>query len=115
MNTAKILAGLGVIVMAAVILYAVMYGDFRQEGRLLLSMPWGRVALVDLYTGFSLFAGWIAYRESSMSRTIVWIVLLLSFGFLIGALYAFIALHTSRGSWGKFWMGTQWNKERIAG
>ena len=101
--------------MAGVILYAVMYGNFQQEGRLLLSIPWGIVSLVDLYTGFFLFAGWIAYREASISLAIVWIILLLSLGFFIGAIYVFVTLHTSSGSWGRFWMGTHWIKERIVG
>jgi hypothetical protein len=113
MNIAKILSRLGIIVMAAAILYAVIYGNFRQEGRMLLSIPWGIVSLVDLYTGFFLFAGWIAYREPSRLRAVVWIVLLLSLGFLSGSLYVFIALHASQGSWGKFWMGTHWTKDNI--
>lgn len=115
MNIAKILAVLGILAMTAAILYAILTGDFRQEGRMILSIPWGIVSLVDLYTGFFLFAGWIVYREASLWRSIIWIVFLMSLGFLIGALYTLIALHTSRGSWGKFWMGAHWNKERIAG
>jgi hypothetical protein len=115
MKTAKILAVLGIMIMAGAILYAMIYGDFRQEGRMILSIPWGIVSLVDLYIGFFLFSGWIVYRETSRWHSIVWIVLLMFLGFLIGAIYVFIALQTSKGSWGKFWMGKQWNKERIAG
>jgi hypothetical protein len=115
MKTAKLFAALGAVIMAAVILYAVVYGDFREEGRLLLSIPWGIVSLVDLYTGFFLFAGWIAYREASWLHTLGWIVLLMLLGFLTGAVYVVVALHSSGGSWGKFWMGTRWEKERAAG
>ena len=115
MTAAKILAVLGIVIMAGVILYAILYGDFRQEGRMILSSPWGMVSLVDLYTGFFLFSGWIIYREASRWHSIIWIVLLMSLGFFIGALYVFVALHTSQGNWGKFWMGAQATKECIAG
>jgi hypothetical protein len=115
MKIAKVLALLGTVIMAGAILYAIVYGDFREEGRMILSIPWGVVSLVDLYTGFFLFAGWIAYREASWWPAIIWIVLLMFLGFLTGALYVLIALHSSGESWGKFWMGAQWKKERIAG
>ena len=62
MKIAKILAVLGIVIMAGAILYAMIYGDFRQEGRMILSIPWGIVSLIDLYTGFFLFSGWIVYR-----------------------------------------------------
>jgi len=115
MKIAKILAALGIVVMAGVILYAIVYGDFREEGRMILSIPWGVVSLVDLYTGFFLFAGWIVYREASWWLKIIWVILLMGLGFLAGALYVLIALQKSGGRWGKFWMGAQWKKERIAG
>lgn len=105
MTAAKILAGLGVAAMTAVLLYAFAAGDFFAEGRVLTAMPWGVVSLVDLYTGFALFAGWIIFREESLVRAALWIVLLLVLGFFTGSLYALIALHRSRGDWDRFWMG----------
>jgi hypothetical protein len=115
MKIAKTLALLGILAMAGAIVYALIYGDFGQEGGIILSMPWGIVSLVDLYTGFFLFAGWIIYREASWWRSIVWIVFLMGLGFFTGALYVFIALQTSKGRWGQFWMGAHWKKERITG
>jgi len=102
---AKIISALGVVVMGAAILYALIAGDFSTEGNIILSMPWGIVSLVDLYTGFTLFAMWIVYRERSLLTAAIWIVLLLTLGFFTGALYTFIALHTSSGDWQRFWMG----------
>ena len=105
MTIAKIVSGLGVVAMTAVILYGFAAGDFNAEGSQIISMPWGIVTLVDLYTGFALFAMWIIFREKSLLRSVVWVVLLLTLGFFTGALYTFIALQTSGGDWNRFFMG----------
>jgi hypothetical protein len=107
MTIAKIISGLGVVVMSVAIVYALVAGDFNAEGSLLLSMPWGIVSLVDLFTGFTLFSMWIVYRENSVIRSVVWIILLFSLGFFTGALYTFVALQGSQGDWQKFWMGNR--------
>ena len=105
MKAAKFISLLGVLAMGAVLIYAFIVGDFWVEGSALLAMPWGIVSLVDLYVGFVLFAGWIAYREKSLLVAIIWIIALMGLGFLIGALYAFIALIRSNGDWSNFWQG----------
>jgi hypothetical protein len=107
MTIAKIISGLGVVVMSVAIVYALVAGDFNAEGSLLLSMPWGIVSLVDLFTGFTLFSMWIVYRENSVIRSVLWIILLFSLGFFTGALYTFVALQGSQGDWQKFWMGNR--------
>ena len=104
-RTAKIISALGVVVMGAAILYALIAGNLSTEGKIIMSMPWGIVSLVDLYTGFTLFAMWIVYRERSLLTAIIWIVLLFSLGFFTGALYTFVALQTSDENWHRFWMG----------
>ncbi|MEM7344277.1 MAG: DUF1475 family protein [Chloroflexota bacterium] len=105
MNIAKIVALIGFLVTTAVIIYGFVAGDFSAEGGLLISMPWGIVTLVDLYTGFFLFSGWIIYRENSLVRSIVWIVPLLTLGFGWGCIYVLVALQTSGGDWPRFWLG----------
>ena len=65
MKTAKGIALLGLLAMTAVLIYGFTAGNFAEEGKQLLSMPWGIVSLVDLYVGFVLFSGWIVYREES--------------------------------------------------
>ena len=105
MKLAKLISLLGVLAMTAVLVYAFAVGDFRAEGSELLAMPWGIVSLVDLYIGFFLFAGWIAYREKSILKAAVWIILLMVLGFFIGSLYALLALLTSKGDWHQFWLG----------
>ncbi len=105
MKAAKTISFLGVIAMTAVLIYGFTIGDFSGEGSQLLSMPWGIVSLVDLYTGFTLFSAWIIYREKSLPVAILWTIAMLTLGFFAGSLYTFIALQKSNGNWHKFWLG----------
>ena len=105
MKIAKVIALLGLLAMTAILIYGFTVGDFAEEGKQLLSMPWGVVSLVDLYVGFTLFSGWIVYREKSMVRSILWVMLMMVLGFWTASLYTFIALQTSGGDWYRFWMG----------
>jgi len=105
MKLAKIVALLGLLAMSTVLVYGFGVGHFTQEGSQLLSMPWGIVSMVDLYSGFALFSGWIIYREKSWLTALVWVVLMMVLGFWAGSLYALLALFSSRGDWNIFWMG----------
>jgi Protein of unknown function (DUF1475) len=105
MKLAKIITFLGILAMTAVLIYGFTVGDFLAEGSQLLSMPWGIVSLVDLYTGFVLFSCWIIYREKSLPVAILWTIAMMLLGFFAGSLYAFIALQKSGGDWHKFWLG----------
>ena len=105
MKIAKIISFLGIIAMTGVLIYGFTVGDFLAEGSQLLSMPWGIVSLVDLYTGFVLFSCWIIYREKSLPVAILWTIAMMILGFFAGSLYAFIALQKSGGDWHKFWLG----------
>ena len=105
MKFAKSLSFLGILAMTAVLIYGFTVGNFRADGASLLQNPWGIVSMVDLYTGFALFSGWIVYREKSWARSLIWVLLMMVLGFFTASLYAFIALNTSGGDWQKFWMG----------
>jgi hypothetical protein len=105
MKIAKFISLAGLLAMTAVLIYGFTIGDFSGEGSRLLSMPWGIVSLVDLYTGFVLFSGWIIYREKSLPIAIAWTIAMMVLGFFAGSLYTFIALQTSNNDWRKFWLG----------
>ena len=105
MKIAKLIAWIGLLAMTAVLVYGFTVGDFAGEGKQLLSMPWGIVSLVDLYTGFTLFSLWIFYREEKLFVAILWTIAMMTLGFFAGALYTFIALQKSNGDWTKFWQG----------
>jgi hypothetical protein len=91
--------------MTAVLIYGFTVGDFFAEGSQLMSMPWGIVSLVDLYTGFILFSAWIIYREKSLLVAILWTIAMMVLGFFTASLYALINLYASQGDWKKFWLG----------
>jgi len=105
MKFAKLLSFLGILAMTAVLIYGFTVGNFRVEGPELLQNPWGIVSMVDLYTGFALFSGWIVYREKSFPRSLIWVLLMIVLGFFTASLYVFISLNASGGDWKKFWMG----------
>ena len=105
MKIAKLIAFLGVLAMTVVLIYGFTVGDFSGEGSQLMSMPWGLVSLVDLYTGFVLFSAWIIYREKSLPVAILWTIAMMVLGFFAGSLYALINLYASQGDWKKFWLG----------
>ena len=105
MRLAKIISVIGILAMTAVLIYGFTVGDFFAEGSKLAAMPWGIVSLVDLYTGFTLFSGWIIYREKSLPVAILWTIGMMTLGFFAGSLYALLALQSSGGDWRKFWIG----------
>ncbi len=105
MNIAKTITLLGAAIMTIAIAYAFVAGDFAAEGAKLAAMPWGVVSLIDLYTGFTLFSGWVIYREKSLPVAIAWVVAVMTLGAFAMSLYAFLALRASAGDWKKFWMG----------
>jgi hypothetical protein len=107
MKLAKWISALGVLAMTSVLIYGFTVGNFRSDGTQLLANPWGVVSMVDLYTGFILFSAWIVFREKSVPRAILWVVLMMVLGFFTASLYTFLALSTSGGDWKKFWMGAR--------
>jgi hypothetical protein len=107
MKLVKWISILGLLAMSAVLIYGFGFGQFTQEGSRLLNMPWGIVSMVDLYTGFILFSGWIVYREKSFISSLVWVILMMVLGFWAGSLYTLLAIIASRGNWKKFWMGNR--------
>lgn len=105
MRNAIIILTLGFISMTIGITYALIWGNFFDELEIMRRLPWFHLSMLDLYIGFFLFSGWIIYREMTMVRAMIWILLLLSLGNLIACLYVVLALVRSRGNWQIFWMG----------
>ena len=105
MKIAKIIALLGLLAMSAVLFHGFTAGNFSADGAKILANPWGIVSLVDLYVGFTLFSGWIVFREKAFLPSLVWVILMMVLGFWAGALYTLLALQGSHGDWQCFWMG----------
>lgn len=93
------------VTMSAAIAWGFIAGDFWREGAILTNLPWGIISIIDVYTGGALFAGWIAYRERSIPRTALWVVLIFVLGNWSTSLYVLLALASSGGDMQRFWTG----------
>lgn len=107
MGVAMLLATILSLSMLAVIVWAFRVGDFFKEGKEMIDMPWGIVSLVDVYTGFLLFIGWVVFRERYLVVALLWAVLILVLGNLVTAFYTALALYLADGDWVEFWLGAR--------
>ena len=107
MRIALALAIVGCLFMSSCVTYGFIAGDGWNELVKLWNLPWGKVSLADVYVGFALFLGWVIYREQSLVKSLIWIILVLTLGNAITCLYAAIALYQAKGNWQKFWLGNQ--------
>lgn len=96
MRKVKVVAWLGALIMAGMIVFSLVTGDFFGEGSILLGMVWGQMSMVDLYVGFILFYLWILRREKDLITKIVWFLLLMTTGSLATALYILKAAYESK-------------------
>lgn len=95
----------GLLAMSGALCYALVAGQFHTDGSRLLENPWGFATVVDVYVGFALFSCWVVWREPSVTRAVVWVVLVMLGGNLVSAIYVLIVLRSSRGSISHFWHG----------
>jgi hypothetical protein len=105
MWAAIVLSGFCAAGMFALIGRALAVGSFSEEGGVLVATIWGKLTLADLYVGFTLFSSWVLFREGSAWRAVLSVVLVMTLGNAFSALYVFVALLRSRGSWARFWLG----------
>jgi predicted membrane-bound dolichyl-phosphate-mannose-protein mannosyltransferase len=96
MTKVKVVAWLGALTMAGMIVFSLVTGDFFGEGSILLGMVWGQMSMVDLYVGFFLFYLWILRREKDLITKIIWFLLLMTTGSLAIALYILKAAYESK-------------------
>jgi hypothetical protein len=54
--------------------------------------PWAQATLLDAYCAFLSFYVWVAWRERTWPRRVIWFVLIMGLGSITMALYALIAL-----------------------
>jgi len=54
--------------------------------------PWAVATLYDAYFGFLTFWLWVAYKEETMWRRILWFVLIMALGNIAMSLYVLIQL-----------------------
>lgn len=96
MKITRIIAWLSTLIMAFMIVFSLLTGDFFEQGSILMGLVWGQMSLVDLYVGFLLVYVWIFYKETKLLPRIVWALLLIVTGSLATALYVLIeSYHTN--------------------
>jgi hypothetical protein len=95
-NVSRWLVGIAGAAFAALILWAVVRGDFMAEGAALVTMPWGRVTLADLYLGFFLYALAVFAIENSLRARLFWALPVVVLGNVWAALWVVVR-------WGVIW------------
>ncbi len=78
--------------MSAAIIYGLVSGGFGEDASAIWARPWGKVSLIDLYSGLVIFGAWVALRETSWFRTGLWWIALATLGNLAAGLYLVRAL-----------------------
>ena len=106
MKISRAISLFGLLAMSCMILYGLLAGNFSAEGSQLLAMPWGRVTLVDLYVGLTVYSLWVVYRERHLARSAIWIVLIMVLGNWATCLYLLLAFNRSVDDWHRFFHGS---------
>lgn len=78
--------------MVAVTTWASLEANVIVGFQRMLADRWGVATLFDAYLGFLWFWLWIAYKEASPGRSLLWLLLLLALGNLATAAYVMIQL-----------------------
>ena len=78
--------------MVAVTTWASLDANVLVGFQRLLADRWGVATLFDAYFGFLWFWLWIAYKEHSPWRSLLWLLLLLALGNLAMAAYVMVQL-----------------------
>lgn len=68
----RLVAAFGCALMTSTIVAAFSVASFTEEGAMLLELAWGRVTVIDIYLAFLFGWLWIAWRERSLPRAVLW-------------------------------------------
>lgn len=93
MKSLKILFTLILLAMLAVTRLASFDRGVFEAGSDLWSDPWFRATLADAYLGFLTVYFWIAYKERTWGRRILWFALIMTLGNIAIAIYLLIQLY----------------------
>jgi hypothetical protein len=78
--------------MLAVTTYASLDRSIFSVRSQMTSDPWFQATLADAYFGFLTFYVWVAYKEPSVWRKLLWFVLIMTLGNIAMSLYLLIQL-----------------------
>lgn len=72
--------------------WATLQLPFWQTPQSVVTHPWFIATLVDTYLAFFTFWLWVAYKEASVPRAALWLLLIFALGNIAMAAYVLIAL-----------------------
>lgn len=78
--------------MIAVTTYASFDRSILNVGSQLTSDPWFHATLADAYFGFLTFFVWVAYKETTVWKRVVWFVLIMTLGNIAMSIYVLMQL-----------------------
>jgi hypothetical protein len=93
--------------MVLTLIYGFWFGDFFQEGNILLGIAWGIVSLIDVYVGFLIMVFWVIYRENTLMAKILWSIGFLILGNVLVLLYIIKNVFESNGDMKIFFGGNK--------
>ena len=82
----------GIVVMAAAIVWGIAAGGIVDDFAAVWAIPWGRVGLVDLFVGLGLVIAVVVWRERDPRRWVPWVLAVVVLGNLATAAYLLWAL-----------------------
>ena len=83
------------LVLAASAVYGAAAYDIFAEGSVMLDLYWGKFTFIDIYIAFAVFFVWVAFRENSLPKSILWFFAIMLGGSIIIFLYMFLAFRSS--------------------
>lgn len=93
MTIARIIAAIAGIALLGAIIWAIGAGQgLMWEGAQIMSLPWGKVTLIDLYVGFIISAIVIALMEQRWWVAALWIAPIFFLGNIITAAWVILRL-----------------------
>ncbi len=96
MTAIRVFAVFAVLMMVGVIVFGFVSGDFSGEGSQIWGLAWGKVTLVDLYVGLTIFGAWVAFRQRRLVVVVIWWIALVVLGNLAAAVYLAWAAFSSK-------------------
>lgn len=91
-----LVAVLGLVLFGAIIWASLnsgpLHGSIFDQGSVLFTLPWGIVAMVDLYVGFAFFMVIVFLTERSAVSALIWALPILVLGNVWTALWLIIRL-----------------------
>ena len=97
----QLLFALILVSMIGVSTWASLERDIFTAGRDLMQDRWFIATLMDAYFGFLTFYVWVAWREGSLARRVVWFVLIMCLGNIAMSVYVLWQLVRDRSLFGE--------------